>query len=77
MGFTPVDFMPPAEPAFYLSGLSGHGFLRATAALAAEDFPIFVNALHEAGSGVIIAWVAAPFRAIPGRWRMKAGACRA
>ena len=63
LGFTHVEFLPVAEHAYYPSwGYQITGFYSPTNRFGTpDDFQFLVNALHEAGIGIIVDWVPAHF----------------
>ena len=62
-GFTHVEFLPVAEHAYYPSwGYQVTGFFSPTSRFGTpDDFQYLVDALHQAGFGVIVDWVPAHF----------------
>ena len=63
LGFTHVEFLPVSEHAYYPSwGYQITGFYAPTNRFGTpDDFQFLINALHEAGIGVIMDWVPAHF----------------
>ncbi|MBI5772476.1 MAG: 1,4-alpha-glucan branching protein GlgB [Verrucomicrobia bacterium] len=63
LGFTHVEFLPVSEHAYYPSwGYQVTGFYSPTSRFGTpDDFQFLVNALHEAGIGVLVDWVPAHF----------------
>lgn len=63
LGFTHVEFLPVAEHAYFPSwGYQVTGFYAPTGRYGSpDDFQFLVNAMHEAGIGVIVDWVPAHF----------------